>query len=132
MAKSEFTLAFNEITEAHHLPREIVIDALRQALISAYRRDAGASPAQRVEAEVDLNTNLHKILVEMEVVDDSVENERTEVSLEKARYFEPNAQVGDMVMVPVDYNMKTFGRIAAQTAKQVILQKIREAERKSL
>ncbi len=132
MAKSEFTLAFNEITEIHHLPREIVIDALRQALISAYRRDASASPAQRVEAEVDLNTNRHKILVEKEVVGDEVTNERTEVSLEKARYFEPNAQVGDMVMVPVDYNMKTFGRIAAQTAKQVILQKIREAERKSL
>ena len=66
MAKSEFTLAFNEITEAHHLPRQIVIDALQQALVSAYRRDSGASPAQRVEAEVDLNTNHHKILVEME------------------------------------------------------------------
>ncbi len=132
MAKSEFTLAFNEITEAHHLPREIVVEALQQALVSAYRRDANASPAQRVEAEVDLVTNHHKIFVEMEVVQDSVINERTEVSLEKARYFEPNAQVGDMVMVPVEYNLKTFGRIAAQTAKQVILQKIREAERKSL
>jgi N utilization substance protein A len=131
MAKSEFTLAFNEITEAHHLPRQIVIEALQQALISAYRRDSGASPAQRVDAEVDLNTNHHKILVEMEVVP-TVENERTEVSLEKARYFEPNAQLGDLVMVPIEYNMKTFGRIAAQTAKQVILQKIREAERKSL
>jgi N utilization substance protein A len=131
MAKSEFTLAFNEITEAHHLPRQIVIEALQQALISAYRRDSGASPAQRVDAEVDLNTNHHKILVEMEVVPD-VENERTEVSLEKARYFEPDAQLGDLVMVPIEYNMKTFGRIAAQTAKQVILQKIREAERKSL
>jgi len=132
MAKSEFTLAFNEITETHHLPREIVIEALQQALVSAYRRDASASPAQRVEAEVDLVSNRHKIFVEMEVVPDSVINEHTEVSLEKARYFEPNAQVGDMVMVPVEYNMKTFGRIAAQTAKQVILQKIREAERKSL
>jgi N utilization substance protein A len=131
MAKSEFTLAFNEITETHHLPREIVIDALQQALVSAYRRDSGASPAQRVEAEVDLVTNRHKILVEMEVVEE-VMNERTEVSLEKARYFEPNVQLGDMVMVPVDYNVKTFGRIAAQTAKQVILQKIREAERKAL
>jgi N utilization substance protein A len=131
MAKSEFTLAFNEITETHHLPREIVIDALRQALISAYRRDASASPAQRVEAEVDLTTNRHKILVEMDVVE-SVMTERTEVSLEKARYFEPDAQIGDTIMVPVEYNMKTFGRIAAQTAKQVILQKIREAERKSL
>src|SRR5258707_4610835 len=132
MAKSEFTLAFNEITETHHLPRQIVIDALQQALVSAYRRDSGASPAQRVEAEVDLNTNHHKILVEMEVVSDAVTNERTEVSLEKARFFEPEAAVGDLVMVPIEYNLSTMGRIAAQTAKQVILQKIREAERKAM
>src|SRR5579859_1689047 len=131
MAKSEFALAFNEITETHHLPRQTVIDALQQALISAYRRDSGASPAQRVDAEVDLTTNHHKIMVEMEVVD-SVMNEHTEVSLEKARYHFPTAQLGDMVMIPIEYNVKTFGRIAAQTAKQVILQKIREAERKTL
>src|SRR5579859_4203321 len=131
MAKSEFTLAFNEITEAHHLPRQIVVDALQQALVSAYRRDSGASPAQRVEAEVDLNTNRHKILVEMEVVD-SVMNERTEVSLEKALYFAPEVNLGDLVMVPIEYNLSTMGRIAAQTAKQVILQKIREAERKAM
>ncbi len=131
MAKSEFALAFNEITEAHHLPRQTVIDALQQALISAYRRDSGASPAQRVEAEVDLTTNHHKIMVEMEVVDTAM-NDHTEVSLEKARYHYPTAQLGDMVMIPIEYNVKTFGRIAAQTAKQVILQKIREAERKSL
>ncbi len=121
MAKSEFTLAFNEITEMHHLPKQVVIDALQQALASAYRRDSGASTQQRVEAEIDLNTNLHKIFVEMEVVE-SVMNERTEVSLEKATYIEPTAQLGDMVMVPIEYNVKTFGRIAAQTAKQVILQ----------
>src|SRR5258706_8456383 len=100
MAKSEFTLACSEITEAHHLPREIVIDALQQALVSAYRRDSGASPAQKVEAEVDLGTNIHKIFVEMEVIAEEVINERTEVSLEKARYYNPDAQVGDMVMVP--------------------------------
>src|SRR5436305_1164148 len=122
MAKSEFTLAFNEITETHHLPRQIVFDALQQALFSAYRRDSGASPAQRVEAEVDLTTNRHKILVEMEVVDSSM-SERTEVSLEKARYYDPEAKLGDMVMVPIEYNLTTMGRIAAQTAKQVILQK---------
>ncbi|MEP7287966.1 MAG: transcription termination factor NusA [Chloroflexota bacterium] len=131
MAKSEFTLAFNEILETHHLSRQIVIDALQQALISAYRRDATASPAQRIDAEIDLNTLHHKILVEKEVVD-SVESENTEVSLAKAVYFEPTAQLGDMVMVPIEYDMRKFGRIAAQTAKQVILQKIREAERKSL
>ncbi|HVO44340.1 MAG TPA: transcription termination factor NusA [Aggregatilineales bacterium] len=131
MAKSEFTLAFNEIIETHHLPRDIVAEALRQALISAYRRDSTVSSAQRIEAEVDLTTNRHRILVEKEVVDDVV-TESTEVSLEKARYFDPNIQLGDMLMVPQEVNIQSFGRIAAQTAKQVILQKIREAERKAL
>jgi N utilization substance protein A len=131
MAKSEFTLAFNEITEAHHLPRDIVIDALRQALVSAYRRDSSASPAQRIEAEVDPTTNKYRILVEKEVVD-SVQNRQTEVTLEEARQQTPGAQLGDTVMALEETNTRTFGRIAAQTAKQVILQKIREAERRSL
>jgi N utilization substance protein A len=131
MAKSEFTLAFNEITEAHHLPRDIVIDALRQALVSAYRRDSSASPAQRIEAEVDPTTNKYRILVEKEVVD-SVQNRQTEIALEEARQQTPDAQLGDTVMAPEETNTRTFGRIAAQTAKQVILQKIREAERRSL
>lgn len=131
MAKSEFTLAFNEITETHHLPKDIVIEALRQALVSAYRKDTSASQSQRVEAEVDPITNRYRILVEKEVVD-SVVNKQTEVALEEAREIDPNAQYGDTVMAPEETNTKTFGRIAAQTAKQVILQKIREAERKSL
>src|SRR5260221_10861237 len=102
MAKSEFTLAFNEITETHHLPRETVIEALEQALVSAYRRDSGASPAQHVEAEIDLTTNHHTIKVEMEVVS-SVWNEKshTEIALDDALKLNPEAKLGDMVMAPV-------------------------------
>ena len=59
-------------------------------------------------------------------------SEATEVTLEKARFFNPEAQINDIVMVQVDNTTRSFGRIAAQTAKQVILQKIREAERNSL
>jgi len=129
--RSEFEVAFNEITELRSLPREIVLEALQTALVSAYRRDAAASAAQRVEANIDPGTGRARIFVEKEVVD-SVENPNTEVTLEKARYYEPDAQLGDMVMVQVEGTTKKFGRIAAQTAKQVILQKIREAERSSL
>ncbi|MBE2195712.1 MAG: transcription termination/antitermination protein NusA [Anaerolinea sp.] len=133
MAKSDFTLAFNEITETHHLNRDVVVEALRQALVSAYRRDSNCSPAQHIEAEVDPGTNQYLIFVEKEVVDSVLEgNDKTEVSLSEARKRHPNAAVGDLVMVPVETNTKTFGRIAAQTAKQVILQKIREAERQTL
>jgi transcription termination/antitermination protein NusA len=129
--RSEFEVAFNEITELRSLPPEVVKEALETALISAYRRDTNASSAQRVEASIDSNSGRARIFVEKEVVD-SVENPNTEVELEKARYYNPEANLGDMVMVQVQQTTKKFGRIAAQTAKQVILQKIREAERNSL
>lgn len=129
--KTEFELAFNEIAELRSLPRDIVLEALQNALISAYRRDTGASAAQRVEVNIDANTGRARIFVEKEVVDD-VMHPNTEVDLEKARYYDPEANLGDMVMVQVEGTTRSFGRIAAQTAKQVILQKIREAERKAV
>ncbi len=127
--KNDFTLAFNEIVELRALPREVVLDALGQALVSAYRRDANIGSNQRVEATID-PTGQSEILLEKEVVD-SVQTDQTEVSLEVARERVPDAQIGDTVMVPVETGT-SFGRIAAQTAKQVILQRIREAERESL
>ena len=131
MAKSEFLLALNEISELRKLPREVIADALRQALISAYRRDSHASTAQRVEAEVDLVTNQHRILIEKEVIDEPIEDQ-TLVPLDRARTVDPNAEIGDMVMMPINDTVERFGRIAAQTAKQVISQKIRDAERGQL
>jgi len=126
--KSEFKLAINEITERFGLSRETVMEALEAAMVSAYRRAANASSAQEVEAKLDLETGGVQILAEKEVVD-SVENVQTEVALIDARQVEPEAEPGDMVMVestPAD-----FGRVAAQTAKQVILQRLREAEREA-
>ncbi len=127
--KNDFTLAFNEIVDERALPREVVLDALAQALVSAYRRDAGISSNQRVEATID-PTGQTQILLEKEVVE-SVENEQTEVAYEEAIKYHPDAELGDTVMVPVQ-TRASFGRIAAQTAKQVILQRIREAERETL
>ncbi len=128
---NELQLAFNEIAELRSLQQEVVLDALQSALVSAYRRDANASAAQAIEARIDPATGRARIFVEKEVTDD-VKIPGTEVSLEKARFYNPEAQLGDTVMVQVEGTTKKFGRIAAQTAKQVILQKIREAERNSL
>lgn len=128
---NELQTAFNAIAEERALPADVVLEALQSALVSAYRRDSGASNAQRIEARIDPNTGRARIYVEKEVTED-VFSPSTEVTLEKARYYEPEAQLGDMVMVQVESTTKSFGRIAAQTAKQVILQKIREAERESL
>ncbi len=129
--RNEFEVAFNEISELRALDPDVVLEALQTALISAYRRDSGASAAQSVDATIDPNTGRARIFVEKEVVEE-VQNFQTEVELEKARFYDPESNLGDMVMVQVEGTTKKFGRIAAQTAKQVILQKIREAERNAL
>ena len=128
---NELQIAFNEIAQMRALPSDIVLDALQSALVSAYRKDTGASTAQEIEAEIDPDTGRAKVFVEKEVVDE-VFSEATEVTLERARFYNPEAQLNDVVMVQVDNTTRSFGRIAAQTAKQVILQKIREAERNAL
>ena len=128
--KSEFLLAFNEICESRGLPKEDVLEALRTALVSAYRRDANVSNLQDVRAEIDQRTGEPTIYAEKEVVDSIFDN-RTEVLLKVARRSGfPEAELGDLVMV--DSTTASFGRIAAQTAKQVLLQRVREAEREHL
>jgi N utilization substance protein A len=124
--KSEFALAFNEITERFGLSRETVMAALEAAMVSAYRRSVNASSAQSVEARIDFETGDVVVLAEKEVVE-SVENFQTEVDLERARGVQPDIQLGDMLLV--ESTPEDFGRVAAQTAKQVILQRLREAER---
>lgn len=127
--KSEFLLAFNEICQERGLSQETVIDALKTALISAYRRNVSVSNQQEVSVDIDPRTGEPTIYAEKEVVDDIIDD-RTEVALVKARQFHPEAELGDMVMM--DSTPRNFGRIAAQTAKQVILQRVREAERDKL
>ena len=126
--KSELALAFNEVIENNKLKREIIIEALENALVTAYRKSVNASAAQHVVAKVDLNTGLVKIYAEKEVVDSIIEP-NTEVMLDAAREVDPGAQLGDIVTV--ESTPKDFGRIAAQAAKQVIVQRLREAERES-
>jgi N utilization substance protein A len=124
--KNEFALAFNEVLEEKQLPKEIILQAVESAMVSAYRRSVVSSNAQHVEAKVDPETGQVNIFAEKEVVEE-VQDDRTEVTLEVARKVNPEAILGDMVVV--DSTPKDFGRVAAQTARQVIQQRIREAER---
>ncbi|MBA4398432.1 MAG: transcription termination/antitermination protein NusA [Chloroflexi bacterium] len=126
--KNEFTLAFNEVIEEKQLGREVILKALESAMVSAYRRAVNASNAQHVESKVDTETGKVTIYAEKEVVE-SVQETTTEVTLEDARLVNPEAQLGDMVIV--ESTPKDFGRVAAQTARQVIQQRIRDAERQA-
>lgn len=127
--KSEFMLAFNEIAEHSKLKREVIIEALETALVSAYRREMSASSAQHIVAKVDVAKEAFQIYAEKEVVED-VADDRTEVKLEVARQVDPEIKLGDMITIE-STPPRNFGRIAAQTAKQVILQRLRESERES-
>ena len=124
--KNEFNLAFNEVLEEKQLPKEVILGALESAMVSAYRRAVNASSAQHVESKVDSDTGKVLIYAEKEVVED-VQDDRTEVSLLDARKVNPLIQLGDMAIV--ESTPTNFGRVAAQTARQVIQQRIREAER---
>lgn len=126
--RNEFTLAFNEVLEEKGLPREIIIKALESAMVSAYRRSVNASQAQIIDAKVDMETGKVSIYAEKEVVEE-VQDERTEVTLEEAQRFNNEAELG--MVVSVETTPKNFGRVAAQTARQVIQQRIRDAERQA-
>jgi N utilization substance protein A len=127
MTKNDFALAFNEILEEKQLAKDVIVTAIESAMVSAYRRAVNASTAQHVEAKLDPDTGHVIVYAEKEVVEGTVVDQRTEVLLEEARKVHPDVQLGDMAIVettPAD-----FGRVAAQTARQVIQQRIREAER---
>ena len=124
--KSEFALAFNEVVEDRQLSKDVILEALESAMVSAYRRAVNASNAQLVEAKVDMETGNVEIFAEKEIVED-VQDERTEVLLSEALKVDPEAELGGMVVV--ETTPDDFGRVAAQTARQVIQQRIREAER---
>jgi N utilization substance protein A len=114
----------NQVATDKGLDREVIFQAIEAALISAYKRNYGS--IANVSSEVDRVTGEMRVYAEREVVDEEL-NERTEITLDKARKLYPTTKLGDVVKV--ESKPDDFGRIAAQTAKQVILQRIREAER---
>ncbi len=126
--KNEFTLAFNEVLEEKQLPKDVIMHALESAMVSAYRRAVNASNAQHVEAKIEPESGKVIIFAEKEVVE-QVQDERTEVAIQDALKVNPTAELGTMVVV--ETTPRDFGRVAAQTARQVIQQRIREAERQA-
>jgi N utilization substance protein A len=124
--KSEFALALNQIGAERSLPPDEIRKVVEGALVQSYRKYANVMNSQNVAAAVDMESGDMRVFVEKEVVDD-VLDDRTEVILDEALKQKPDAVLGDCIMV--DVTPKDFGRIAAQNAKQLIVQKLREAER---
>lgn len=121
----QFIMTMRQIAEEKNLPFEIVQEALEQALAAAYRKDYG-NKDQNIRASLNPNSGEFKIFVVHEIVEE-VENPEAEVALAEVKKTDKNAKVGQTIEAEV--RAEDFGRVAAQTAKQVILQKLREAER---
>jgi N utilization substance protein A len=125
--KSDFMLAINQLCAERKLAPEVVLEAVEASLISAYKRNFGA--ATNIEVRIEPNTGEVRVFAAKEVVEDVIDR-KSQMSLPEARCIEPDAELGQTLLI--ESTPRDFGRIAAQTAKQVILQRIREAERDAL
>jgi N utilization substance protein A len=126
--KSEFMLAITQLAAEKNLPKEVVIAAVETALVSAYRKDNFA-PNQNISAKIDPATGKVRVWAEKIVVEQPTDVRR-EILLTEASKINPDAQIGEAIMV--EATPRNAGRIAAQTAKQVILQRLHEAEHSAI
>ena len=124
---AEIFASLRDLEKVKGIPVDYMVDRLKQALANAYRKDREDHrdvPADNVVVNLDEHgLSIHLVKTAVEEVEDTA----LEIQIDAARRYNPNVQVGEPVNIPVDY--QKFGRIAAQTAKQVVIQGIREAER---
>ena len=124
---SSLNFILDQVSKEKNIPREILIEAIESAMVTASKKKLGA--AREIEASYDEESGLIELFEFVEVVEE-VENSYYQISLHEALEIDPEVEVGDSLGLKLETD--DFGRIAAQTAKQVIMQKIREAERESI
>jgi len=120
----EFLEAIEALEREKHMSKDMLINAIESALVSAYKKNYGTS--QNVRVDINRETGDINVFMRRDIVEE-VEDPFSQASLEEAREIDPSYEIGDVIeymVTPMD-----FGRIAAQTAKQVVIQRIRETER---
>ena len=126
--KSDFMLAITQLSAEKNLPKEVVLQAVEAALVSAYKKDDFAAN-QDISVKINPNTGGIKVWVHKTVVEKPTDRRR-EISLDEALQTKPDAALGDTI--EIEATPHNAGRIAAQTAKQVILQRLHEAEHSAI
>lgn len=121
---AELIQALEELEKERGIPKDVLIDAIESALRTAYKKNFGSN--QNVEVQMDGDTGVFTVFCRKTVVEDVIDD-KIEISREDAQNINADAQIGDEVEIEVTPG--NFGRIAAQTAKQVVIQRLREAER---
>ena len=126
MESSQFMSAINQIAEEKGIPKEVVLETVEAALAAAYRKDFGQKE-QTIVAKIDPETEKTRLFVVQKIVE-TVEDPMKEISLKDAKKIDKKAELDGEIKEEV-FPPAEYGRVAAQTAKQVILQRLREAER---
>ena len=122
---SEFMLALDEIEKTKNISKDILLEAIEAALISAYKKNYNTNH-NNVVVNIDRDNGKVQVYIQKEVVE-TVEDELCQITLDEAKKYSKVAEIGDTVNI--EDTPAAFGRIAAQTAKQVVIQRINEAER---
>ena len=120
----EFIMALEEITKEKGISKDVIYDALEAALVSSYKKNYGTN--QNAKVEIDRETGNISVYTELNVVEEA-EDEYKEISVAMAKVEDPFLEIGDVYRKEI--TPSKFGRIAAQTAKQVVIQRIKDAER---
>ena len=123
--KSDFIIALTQLAAERNLPRDVVLSAIEDALVSAYKKDSVAA-GQDISVKLDPGSGDVSVFL-IKTVAEEVTDPLLEMDLEEAKKIKPGAEIGDIV--PTEELPHSAGRIAAQTAKQVVVQRLREAER---
>ena len=126
MAISPFMAAINQICDEKGLSKEIVLETIEAAIAAAYRKDFG-HPGQIIKVKLDPDSGQTQVWQAFDVVEE-VEDKENQKTLTDAKKLDKKAKLGEQIQIPLEPK-SDFGRIAAQTAKQVVVQRIREAER---
>jgi N utilization substance protein A len=126
--KSDFLLAITQLSAEKNLPKDVVLTAVEAALVSAYKKDS-LFANQNITVKINPNTGKVEVWAEKTVVE-KVTNPNSEITLREAKKLKPDIKLGDTLMV--ESTPENAGRIAAQTAKQVILQRLHEAEHSAI
>lgn len=132
MPISPFMAAINQVCDEKGLSKEEVIEAVEYAVGAAYRKEYG-HPKEVIRAKIESETGKFNVFQEFEVVkkEEEIENSHSQMLVKDAKKISPKAKAGEIIIQPLPYK-DDFGRIAAMTAKQVIIQRLREAERNML
>src|SRR5690606_9142765 len=121
---SDLLEALTALEKQKGISRDVLVEAIETALVTAYRRNF--NQAQNVRVDLNMDAGTMKVFSRKDVVEE-IEDDRLQISLEEARKVNPLYEIGDVLEEEV--TPRNFGRIAAQTAKQVVTQRVREAER---